>query len=513
MGIAVRPFKVSVRRRTPVVILFCAFFLLLLAFGAFERSESRLQYALPLGLEEALPERLRVAKPCRSDLDFLRRTEYKFTKQIVYQKRCVRGVRNASNSRDVVGSNAQPLIDEAASRVLDLRSACNGSLPADSPCDPISLPVPVPFPQRDYSEFVFAVASSAERLEASIPQFKHWLQGTKARLVAIVTDQHLSKRQMAKLTGKFNQSGINFIGTRPRDLSIGVNEQHFIAVRDLLQHAEPDTKWGVIIDDDTFFPSLFPVAQIFDKQNASLPAYVGGLSENKDAVSFHGYMAYGGGGVFLSVPLLKLLEPHVDSCLRESRIREGDGMLKFCVEKTGTNFTEVKGLHQLDFKGDMGGFYESGKWHLSLHHWKSWHQAPVDKIGKIAQFCGGCLFQRWRFASDTLFTNGYSIATYKSGTANLQLDRMESTFTESGNGDDWEWSLGPMRNRVPEGEKKSYRLLDAEIVGDHLRQVYVHRAPPSPSQPPDSKPSGGGSPLAVENAPMDEVVELWWDWK
>ncbi|KAG6008091.1 hypothetical protein E4U21_004972 [Claviceps maximensis] len=507
MGLAVRPFKVSVRRRTPAVIFICAIFLLLLAFGAFERSEARLQYALPLGLEAALPERLRVAKPCRSDLDYLRRPEYHLSRHIVYQKRCIHAVRNAANSRDLVGSKPEPLIDQGASRVLDLRSSCNGSLPAESPCDPITVQVPAPFPHRDYSEFLFGVASSTERLEQSIPQFKHWLQGTNARLLAIVTDPDLSDRRMAKLAALFNQSGILFTGIRPQDTAIGVNEQHFVAVRDLLQHAEPATKWGVIIDDDTFFPSLYPVAQVFDSQDASVPAYVGGLSENKDAVTFHGHMAYGGGGIFLSVPLLKLLEPHVDSCLQESRIREGDGMLKFCVEeKTGTNFTEIKGLHQLDFGGDMRGFYESGKWHLSLHHWKSWHQAPVDKIAKIAHICGGCLFQRWRFGSDTLFTNGFSIATYKRGTADLQLDRMESTFTESGNGNDWEWSLGPMRDRVPEEEKKSYLLIDAEMVGDHLRQVYVHRAPPPPE-------SSGRHTKTVENAPKDEVLELWWDWK
>ncbi|KAG6037114.1 hypothetical protein E4U41_005326 [Claviceps citrina] len=501
MGIVVRPFKVSVRRRTrrrPAILLICTILLVLLAWGAFERSESRLQYVLPLGLEGALPERLRVAKPCRSDLDYLRRAEYNLTRQIVYQKRCLRGVRKAANSRADVGVNPKPLLEERASRVLDLRNACNGSLPAESPCEPIPVQVPLPYPQRDYSEFVFGVASSTERLEKSIPQFKHWLQGTKARLIGIVTDQHLSNRQLTTLTSQFNRSGIHFTGIRPRNTSIGVKEQHFVAVRELLQHAGPGTKWGVIIDDDTFFPSLYPVAQVFDKQDASVPAYVGGLSENKDAVEFHGHMAYGGGGIFLSVPLLKLLEPHVESCLDESRIREGDGMLRYCVEeKTGTNFTEIKGLHQLDFQGDMAGFYESGKWHLSLHHWKSWHQAPVDKMAKVAQACGGCLFQRWRFGPDTLLANGYSITTYRSGTAKLQLDRTESTFTESGKGDAWEWSLGPMRDRVPEGEKKSFLLIDAEFVGDHLRQVYVHRA---------TRPGGRGS------APKDEVVELWWDW-
>ncbi|KAG6008723.1 hypothetical protein E4U54_008669 [Claviceps lovelessii] len=513
MGLAVRPFKGSVSRRTPAVILFCAVIFLILGFVAFERSESRLQYALPLGLEAALPERLRVAKPCRSDLDYLRRPEYHLSRYIHYQKRYVRALRNAANSREVVGSNPEPLVDPGASTILDLKNACNGSLPAENPRDPIALPVPPPFPQRDYSDFIFGVASTAERLEGSLPQFSHWLQGTNARLVAIVVDRDFSDRQMTKLVARFNQSGVLFSGIRPLDPNIGVNEQHFLVLRDLLQHADSGTKWAVIIDDDTFFPSLYPVTQVFDKQDASVPAYLGGLSDNKDAVNNFGHMAFGGAGIFLSMPLVRLLEPHVDSCLSESPTHEGDGMLRFCVqEKTGTNLTDIKGLHQLDMRGDLSGFYESGQWHLSLHHWKSWHQAPVDQIAKVAHVCGGCLFQRWRFGSDTVFTNGYSIATYKHGTADLQLDRMESTFTDSGKADDWEWSMGPMRDRVPEGEKKSYQLFAAEMVGDHFRQAYVHRAPPPP--PPESSEGqehGETIPETMETAPKDEVIELWWD--
>ncbi|GAO19334.1 uncharacterized protein UV8b_05234 [Ustilaginoidea virens] len=499
MGVAVRPFKASLSRKIRPVLV-CVSLLLLVGFVGFERWESRWQYALPLGLEAALPQRLRVPPPCRPDLEHLRRVEYNLTRQIVYQKRCVTGLRDPAASRDVVASEPRPLLDAAASRVLDLRSACDGSLPQDAPCDAITLQVPPPFPAGGYAEFLFGVASSSERLSASVPQFRHWLGGTKARLLAVVTDTDFSPRRMSRLAAQFERSGIRFIGARPDDPSVGVNELHFVAVRHLLRHAAADTRWGVIIDDDTFFPSLHPVARELAKLDASTPAYVGALSENKDAVDFHGYMAYGGGGIFLSVPLLKLLEPNVEACLNESRIREGDGMLKYCVDdKTAANFTQVQGLHQLDFSGDLAGFYESGKWPLSLHHWKSWHKAPVDKIAQVSHFCGPCLFQRWRFGPDTVLANGYSIAVYSKGTADLQLDRMEATFLDSGAGQDWEWSLGPMREKLPKSEKKSYLLIDAEVVGRHLRQVYVYR--PEPSSPPS------------EDAPKDEVVELWWDWK
>ncbi|KAG8414679.1 hypothetical protein J3459_014172 [Metarhizium acridum] len=498
MGVAVRPFKVPVRRRTPAFVLMACLFLLLLCLGAFERSESRLQYALPLGLEAALPEKMRVPKPCRSDLDHLRRSSYNLTRQIVHQKRCIRGLRSAEASRDVVSSHEQPLIQPGSSRVVELNHGCRGAAPAAdeaSSCDPIAVQVPPPFPRRDYSEFLFAVASSSERLAQSIPQFRHWLGNTEARLLAIVTDAQLSQGQMRRLTAQYERAGVRFIGTRPADPAVGVNEQHFVAVRHLLEHAGAGTRWGVVIDDDTFFPSLYPVARVLDGHDASVPAYVGGLSENSHAVSFHGRMAYGGGGVFLSVPLLRLLGPNVDACLAESRIREGDGMLRYCVEaKTATNFTQVPGLHQLDFAGDLSGFYESGRLPLSLHHWKTWHQAPVDKMAKAALFCGSCVLQRWRFGPDTVLSNGFSIAVYKGGADALPLHRTEDTW--DADPASWEWSLGPMREKVPAAEKKSYRLLDAEVVGDNLRQIYVHRAG-------DAAGASGGA-----HVPRDEVIEL-----
>ncbi|OAA34763.1 hypothetical protein NOR_08275 [Metarhizium rileyi] len=509
MGVAVKPFKVSLRRRTPTVILACVvltLLLFLLCLGTLERSEFRLQYGLPLGLEDALPDKIRAPKACRSDVDYLRRSTYNLTRQVVYQKRCLRGVRNATTSRDVTASEARPLIEAGRQDILELNHACHGAAPADAPCDTIDVQVPPPFPRRDYSEFLFGVASSSDRLMRSVPQFRHWLGSTEARLLAIVTDDNFSARQMSKLTAYYNKAGIRFIGARPANASVGVNEQHFLAVRELIRHVDANTdtdtntntRWGVIIDDDTFFPSLYPVARALDELDTSVPVYAGGLSENSHAVQFHGHMAYGGAGVFLSLPLMRLLEPNMEACLEGSPVREGDGMLKYCVDKTDTNLTQIPGLHQLDMGSDLSGFYESGSLPLSLHHWKTWHQAPVDKMFEVSRFCGGCALQRWRFGPDTLLANGYSIVVYKAGLEHIPLHRMEATWR--GDGLDWEWSLGPTREKMAQGDKKSYYLLDAEVVGSsNLRQVYVHR------------PDVVSSAAETREPTRDEVIELWWE--
>lgn len=215
---------------------------------------------------------------------------------------------------------------------------------------------------------------------------------------------------------------------RPWNMILGANEQHFIIIRDLVWLSTTETKWIAIIDDDTYFPTLYPLALALDKHDANAPTYLGALSENFDQVKNHGFMAFGGAGAFLSIPLARKLESYVDQCLKEDTLDQGDGLLKNCIyRKTKTKLSIMPGLHQLDMKGDLSGFYESGVFPTSLHHWKSWHDAPVDKMGMIGEMCGGCFLQRFKFGSDTVLTNGYSIASYSNGTASIDLSQTEAT--------------------------------------------------------------------------------------
>lgn len=433
---------------------------------------------------------------CPMDAGYLKQ-RHDLTSEVVYHKQCIRATASSSVDRDdIVDIPANTLFDQ--SQVLDLGRPCHDW--HEMPCEPIDLQVPPPYPTREYTEFTFGVATSFERLIDSIPQFSHWLSGSGARLVAVVVDLKDHGGDIGYLKSLYKDYDIDLVVSGPFHESLGVNEQHFTIVRDLLKHMTPTTKWLGIIDDDTFFPSLYPLAEILDEQDHNTGLYLGGLSESLDAVKQHGMMAYGGAGAFLSLPLARQLDPVIETCLGRNNLQQGDALLKYCIySQTDVRLTLMPGLNQQDIMGNPDGFYESGRLPVSLHHWKSWHWAPVDHIAKASKFCGDCILQRWRFGHDTVLSNGYSIVVYSDGITQMDLNRTEGTFAGPHL---YDWSLGPLREQTKEGMKKSYHLVESSFVGTSLRQVYVHRARDRIVQ--DEHELGDATHM------RDEVVELLW---
>ncbi|KAF9760723.1 hypothetical protein IL306_004165 [Fusarium sp. DS 682] len=487
----------SGRRRT-AGLAFVAITILLLNYGGL--------LPLPFHFEEPpKPDRpdLDLAPPCAPTLDHLRRSAYGLTRDIVYQKRCIRPVVDKKLDSQVVSQNPDALIKSG--QIVQLDQACEGW--TETTCEPVTLKVPPPYPQEDYSGFLFGVATSLDRLNESMTQFESWLGNTHAQLLAVITDPG-DESKYKQVTEQFRQRGIELSIKDPWNKAITSNEQHFAIIRDLLAHITPKTQWTAIVDDDTFFPSLYPMSKILGKYDHKLPAYVGGVSENYDAVKHHGYMAFGGAGVFLSPALLRELDPHLEECLKVDHVPQGDGLLKQCIySKTKTKLAIVKGLHQLDMGGDMSGFYESGRLPMSLHHWKSWHQAPVDKMVKISEFCGSCFLQRFAFGSDTVLTNGYSIVQYSAGLESVDLNKMEGSWDGA---EGFDWSLSPMRSKMDRRLKKSYHLIDTEMVGKNIRQIYIHRLEDDIPSPDEKSKDTKNPPPKIEEM-KDEVIELLWE--
>ncbi|PNP45379.1 hypothetical protein THARTR1_10930 [Trichoderma harzianum] len=493
---------ISQRGITLIVFVSTVFLLTLLAKR--EHSKGTRQYELPfeLGIAISAQDGFHSVKPCSSELDYLRRQEYGLTRNIIFRKRCFRGVYSSdANARDSVSEVDSPLLGSRAD-VLDLDDQCKRISPSDSPdqvasCEPITLQVSEPFPVADLSKVIFGVATTLSRLQDSVSQFSHWMSGTGALFLAIVVDESVTDDDLDSLESMYDSHDMSLTAIRPWNCSFDVNEQHFAIIRDLVDYSTHDTQWAVIIDDDTFFPSSYSIIQLLANYDPTVPTYIGGLTESPGAVEYFGVMAYGGAGVFMSMPLMQKLDSHVEDCLAESLTREGDGLLSNCIHNyTQTDLTAIPGLYQLDMRGDLSGFYESGVFPLSLHHWKSWHQAPVDKMAKIADFCGECFLQRWRFDGDTVLANGYSISVYQDGISQADMDLIEGTWEEAM---DYEGTMGKMRDKTEEGKKKSYRLIDAEEVDGNLRQVFLHH---------------GVSDLDHdgEEEAIDEVVEIWWEW-
>lgn len=464
------------RRSLPTVVFLCI--VSLVAFLLIRSPDRRTQYDLPYGYGSLISDYtgLYRVNPCPQDLDYLRRPKYDFTRQLRFQRICVFATASDDVDRsEVVNITSDPI---GTGKVLDLNNKCQviDAHGRDLPtCEhTINIKVSKPYPTRDFKDVLFVVATSADRLRDSLPTFSHWLGDTNAKLLSVTLNLKSSFfGDMDKsLIADYAKAGVNLLVTPPYDPSVGVGALHFTMIREALQNADANTKWIAILDDDTFFPSLNPIRDILDKLDPSEMVYAGAVTENRAHIDQLGHFAFGGAGIFISRPLAVALEPHIEECFKMTPIREGDGLLNECIKAiTNTTLTNIKGMHQLDAGGNLDGFYESGELPISLHHWKSWHRAPVAAMAAITKKCGDCFLQRWRLGEDAIFTNGFTISLYRDGTGNLDLSKIEPTW--DGAVDLFSNSMGPFRDIVPKEDKKSFQIIDSEELSKtEYRQLY-----------------------------------------
>ncbi|KAI2619467.1 glycosyltransferase family 31 protein [Hypomontagnella submonticulosa] len=445
---------------------------------------------------DASQEELRLSLPdpkrCSRDLEFLVRTSatLELTERVRYTRRYIHPVFSNSVDRENVVNITEPLIRDEVE--IDLYDCKDTTIPQSAP---IKLHVPNPHPEATYSHLIFGVATDYSRLNASISSFAHWISGTGAKLVASITDAKAkSPSEIEQLQNNFEVAGIRAILVNPVDDAFTTPQNHFTVLIDMMKYSSPGTKWYGLVDDDTFFPTLKPLADSLATLDHEADAYVGALSEDFSSVRTFGFMAFGGAGAFLSAPLAKKLSNQALKCIGEATTREGDTILRDCVyTNSKAKLTILPGLYQQDIRDDVSGFFEAGLRPLNLHHWKSWYKEPVEKMAKAAKFCGDCFLQRWRFGTDTVFSNGFSIARYRDGVASVDLQKMEGTWSKAqADGGDFDFSLGPLRDPYPADQKKSYKLRDAEFaVNGDLRQLYVRIGDDATDE-------------------LDEVVELVW---
>lgn len=431
---------------------------------------------LPLGLGTIRigPHKQRT---CPSHIQYLQQPQYNLTRQVNFQRICIVANRSNNVNRHEVANVTSASI--ASGQTVDLEHGClsAGKHGHDTfECDQtIKLDVSHPNPSVDLSDILFVVATKLDRLMDSLPQFSHWLGGTNARLLAVVTESEHGGLNLHHVRRAYAAAGVHLIATKPYNAAEHVNVLHFTMIRDAVPHLKSATRWMTIIDDDTFFPSLYSIRRVLDQYDARMPMYVGGMSEHDVARSIFGHMGFGGAGVFLSVPLVAMLEPKIDECFTITGTREGDGMLKACIDHVGgPGLTHIDGLHQMDIRDDPSGFFESGLQPLSLHHWKSWYDAPVLAMAQVTKFCGDCFMHRWRIGDNAVFSNGYSLAVYPDGTDDIDFDKLEATWPHAG--DDEYSSLGSFRSALPSEKKKSYTLMDSQGLHgrNELRQVYIN---------------------------------------
>lgn len=274
---------------------------------------------------------------------------------------------------------------------------------------------------------------------------------------------------------------------------------YFGLVKLLYENRKPGTKWLVLMDDDTYIPSLPYLAEHLEKKYiCEEETIVAALTDDRKQIEAWGLIPFGGGGVFISVPLAaRLVSPAIwEKCKTGLGQNQGDGILSKCLNE----YTDIRpmfdgGLNQMDIRADPEGLFESGRRMLTVHHWRSWFRVDVVRAGFVSEACGfECVFQRFVFPGENLVvSNGFSIVEYLGeGVKNVNLHAVEKTW--EGERERFLHRIGPLRDPVPAEKRVRYKLVDAEIVEGGVRQLY-HRP-----RVDDAEGEKG----------MDKVLELFW---
>ncbi|KAK8075965.1 glycosyltransferase family 31 protein [Apiospora phragmitis] len=429
---------------------------------------------------------------CPTELNFLAKTgaELHLSSHVKYNRRCIQPIFSSEVDRNEVVNISTPLTGEGKTTV-DMKNCAANKLPK---CIPIKLTVPKPYPEEKFNNMIFGISTGYDRLNdaSSVATFAHWMAGTDAQLIALVTDMpERSAAEIRALNKRFGDANIKATLVRALDDSFTTSQSHFTVLVHMLNHTKPETQWYGLLDDDTFFPNLKPLADALAKFDHNKDYYIGTLSEDFAAVRNFGYMAFGGAGAYLSAALAQKLGDNALKCIEEATAPEGDIIIRDCVYRhSKAKLTILDELWQQDLMGDPSGFFESGVRPINLHHWKSWFHLRPERMSLASDFCGDCFLQRWRFGTDEVLSNGYSIAKYSDGLEELDLNFMEKTASNLNDG--FDFSIGPFRPLINPDKKKSFLFEDANIDDKGvLRQLYVWRG-------------------NAEAGEMDEVIELVW---
>jgi hypothetical protein len=344
----------------------------------------------------------------------------------------------------------------------------------------------------DASELLFAVSTVYERFKDKNGPIEEWARwftdghGVSNGAGLILTLHEAKDEELDAASATLASRGINATVMRS-------NPDHEMSGRyvDLIHKLWNDPsresrKYFALIDDDTFFPHMSKLISTLAQYNPKHRFYIGTYTERMEWLRDHfANFAYGGGGIFLTAPMISELVgfPCLDK-LENGDYKlgpdshQGDRLLYNCIMKySDIRITYQPLLQQADHGGDPGGIYESGRQPLSLHHYKSWHKHIPDKMHIVSDACGlDCILQRWQFKDNFILSNGYSVAEYPRG-IDFATDAIEDTFdmgTTEQKAMNFAYVYGGMRARLSNtGRKRAWQLLDSRRVGNGtVTQIY-----------------------------------------
>lgn len=458
----------------------------------------------------------------KCDIDMAHLTEikerYGLNRKFQYMKRYVKFQRTEGLERKSMTKLSQNLLPTRF-KTIEL-----GHNYANEACPP---PLEVPVPKSglpatvNASDFMFGVSTTYKRFmnpeTTPINEWIFWLtdshghtNGGKLLLMLLdATDEEL--QEVANLLGDV---GID-VDVYHSDSAVQMAVRYLTLVPTLFTH--PDArykKWLVTCDDDTFFPNMHGMIDKFNTFDHTMPMYVGTLSEDVGALERHGSQAFGGAGVFLSLPMAEKITDMFEYCKSDEKILEsdsgwgpqGDILLRKCIyENTETRLTQVWDLWQLDFFGHPSGFYEWGIKPFSLHHYRGggWHTARPGQMTKIAHTCGeDCSMQRFQ-TEDDFIISGYSVAHYPEGIT-FDTSQIEATLWAAPENKGWnlDYMFGSQRpSLVKTGRKIAWEMQESDIRPDgSVLQTYTRKKDDERWVNPDQTPMSN----------IDGVIELVW---
>ena len=323
-----------------------------------------------------------------------------------------------------------------------------------------------------------------------------------------------SDKQMQEIANLLGDAGID-ADVYHSHSSVEMAVRYLDLIPVLYNHSDAKSRsWIVLCDDDTFFPFIHSLVQSFATLDASVPMYVGTLSEDVFSVQRHGSQAFGGAGVFLSLPMAEIVTKAYGKCTTRNKVREsntgwgpqGDVLLRKCIyDNTDIRLKTLADLWQLDIVGDASGFYEWGKRPLSVHHYRGgdWTLAKPYEFTKIAHTCGeDCVLQRF-MTQDGFVLTGHSIAYYPHGTS-FDWDMVERTMETMPEDKGWnlDFAFGPQRPSLSRtGKKVAFDLQESQVREDgSVLQTYTRRWDDWRWMYPDDSP--------ISN--LDGILELVW---
>lgn len=391
--------------------------------------------------------------------------------------------------------------------------------------DPLEVSVPQSrFPADvDLSDFIFAISTTFKRLDhpAIIQEWVYWLTDGNRRsnggklLLRLLDASNLELMDVAQ---RLADAGIDAeVSAWDSRVEKEMAVRYFNLVLMLFSHESSSAKkWFVLCDDDTFFTAINHVVARFNQYDYTKPLYIGTLSEDIAAVRTHGSQAFGGGGVFLSRPMARIIYSVHETCRTPAKIKQsnsgwgpqGDILLRKCIyENTDVRLIHLRDLWQLDLAGDASGFYEGGLQPYSVHHFKGGdklHTSYPLNTTKIAYTCGeDCPYLRFITTDNFIISNGYSIAQYPDG-IDFNLDQLERTFHARGDDKGWnfDFTYGPQRPSLHKtGKKIAWELRESQNMEDgSVLQVYIRK------RDDERWTTKEGQPMKV----LDGVIELVW---